>query len=70
MRSNLAPAKENVSSAEKDHKILTQNKRKLATRLKRKNYSDQAEPMFQPGNLHYEMAERLALGASARCTPW
>ena len=42
----------------RDHKILTQNKRKLATRLKRKNYSDQAEPMFQSGNLHYEMAER------------
>jgi Transposase DDE domain group 1 len=42
----------------RDHRILTQNKRKLAARLKRKNYSDQAEPMFQPGNLHYEMAER------------
>ena len=42
----------------RNHKILAQNKRKLAKRLKRKNYSDQAEPMFQPGNLHYEMAER------------
>jgi hypothetical protein len=42
----------------KDRKILTRNKRKLATRLKRKNYSDQPKPMFQPGNLHYEMAER------------
>ncbi len=42
----------------RDHKILTQNMRKLAKRLKRKNYSDQAAPMCQPGNLHYEMAER------------
>ena len=42
----------------RDHRILNQNKRKLAARLKRQNYSDQAEPMFQPGNLHYEMAER------------
>ena len=40
----------------KDRKILTRNKRKLATRLKRKNYSDQPQPMFQPGNLHYEMS--------------
>lgn len=42
----------------RDQKILNRNKRKLAKRLKRKNYSDQSEPMFQPGNLHYEMAER------------
>ena len=42
----------------KDRKLLTRNKRKLATRLKRKNYSDQPKPMFHPGNLHYEMAER------------
>ena len=41
-----------------DHTILTRCKRKLTARLKRKNYSDQAEPMFQSGNLHYEMAER------------
>ena len=42
----------------RNHKILAQNKRKLAKRLKRKNYGDQPKPMFQPGNLHYEMAER------------
>ena len=42
----------------RDHKILYQDNKKLAKRLKRQNYSDQAEPMFQPGNLHYEMAER------------
>ena len=42
----------------RDHKILNKNKKNLAKRLKRKNYSDQPEPMFQPGNLHYEMADR------------
>ena len=42
----------------RDHRILNKFKKKLAKRLKRKNYSDQAEPMFQSGNLHYEMAER------------
>jgi Transposase DDE domain group 1 len=42
----------------RDHKILYQDNKKLAKRLKRQSYSDQAEPMFQPGNLHYEMAER------------
>ena len=42
----------------RDHKILNKNKKNLATRLKRKNYSEQAEPMFRAGNLHYEMAER------------
>jgi len=41
-----------------DHTILTRCKRKLTARLKRKNYSDQPQPMFQPGNLHYEMAGR------------
>lgn len=43
----------------RDHKILNKNKKNLARRLKRKNYSDQTEPMFQPGNLHYQMAERV-----------
>ena len=42
----------------RDHKILTQDKKKLAKRLKRKNYGDQAGPMFQPANLHYEMSKR------------
>ena len=42
----------------RDHKILNQDNKKLAKRLKRQSYSDQAESMFQPGNLHYEMAER------------
>ena len=42
----------------RDHKILNKNKKNLATRLKRKNYSEQAEPMFRASNLHYEMAER------------
>jgi hypothetical protein len=42
----------------RDHNILTQDKKKLAKRLKRKNYADQPEPMFQPANLHYQMSER------------
>jgi len=42
----------------RDHKILNKNKKNLAKRLKRKNYSDQREPMFQLANLHYEMADR------------
>ena len=42
----------------RDHKILNKFKKKLAKRLKRKNYADQPEPMFQSGNLHYQMAER------------
>jgi hypothetical protein len=42
----------------RDHRILTQDKKKLAKRLKRKTYADQPEPMFQPANLHYEMSAR------------
>jgi len=42
----------------RDHRILNKFKKKLAKRLKRKNYSDQSKPMFQPGNLHYQIAER------------
>ena len=42
----------------RDHRILTQDKKKLAKRLKRKTYSDQPKSMFQPANLHYEMSAR------------
>ena len=42
----------------RERKILNQEKKKLAKRLKRTNYADQPEPMFQPANLHYEMSER------------
>jgi hypothetical protein len=41
-----------------DHKILNQDKKKLAKRLKRRNYVDQPEPMFKPANLQYQMSER------------
>ena len=42
----------------RDHKILNQHNKKLVKRLKRRSYADQPEPMFQPGNLHYQMSER------------
>jgi Transposase DDE domain group 1 len=42
----------------RDHKILAQDKQNLKRRLRRKNWTDQATPMFGPANLHYEMAER------------
>ena len=42
----------------KDHKILAQDKRKLQKRLAPKAWADQAEPMFQAVNLHYEMSEK------------
>ena len=42
----------------RDHRILTQDNKKLAKRLKRRSYVDQPEPMFQPANLHYEMSKR------------
>ena len=40
-------------------RILRKHKRRIARRLRKKNYSDQPEPMFQGGNLHYEVAERI-----------
>ena len=47
----------------KDHKILAQDKTKLQKRLEPKAWADQAEPMFQAVNLHYEMSEKSrALG--------
>jgi hypothetical protein len=53
------PQRRTFRVKKRDHKILNKNKKNLARRLKRKNYSDQTEPMFQPGNLHYQMAERV-----------
>ena len=50
-------------------KVLGRRKKQLRARLKKKNYNDQAKPMFSGGNLHYEVAERTgavscgALGA-------
>lgn len=40
------------------HKILRQEKSNLEKRLERKNYEDQAQPMFKNSNIVYEVAER------------
>ena len=40
-------------------KILRHRKQRIQRRLQPKNFSDQPKPMFQGGNLHYEMAERV-----------
>ena len=37
---------------------LRKRKQRIARRLRKRNYTDQPEPMFQGGNLHYEVAER------------
>ena len=42
----------------RDHKILAQDKSKLQKRLGPKSWADQAEPMFQAANLHYEISEK------------
>jgi hypothetical protein len=39
--------------------ILRHRKQRIERRLKPRNFSDQPQPMFQGGNLHYEMAERV-----------
>ena len=40
-------------------KILRKHKQRIARRLRKKNYPDQPQPMFQGGNLHYEVAQRI-----------
>ena len=42
----------------KDNRILRKRKRKLARRLRRKQYEDQPRPMLAARNIHYEMADR------------
>jgi hypothetical protein len=42
----------------RDHKILAKDKQNLKQRLRRKNWTDQATPVFRHANLHYEMAAR------------
>ena len=39
-------------------KTLRKYQQRIARRLRKKNYTDQPEPMFQGGNLHYEVAAR------------
>jgi hypothetical protein len=44
---------------QKDTKILNQRKEKLARRLERKQFPEQARPVLRAQNIHYEMAERV-----------
>ena len=39
-------------------KTIRNYKQRIARRLRPKNYTDQPKPMFQGGNIHYEVAER------------
>jgi hypothetical protein len=39
-------------------KRLAQRKRRIARRLKKKQWTDQAEPMLAASNIHYEVADR------------
>ena len=39
-------------------KTIRKYKQRIARRLRPKNYTDQPKPMFQGGNIHYEVAER------------
>jgi hypothetical protein len=43
---------------DKDSRILRNRKRKLARRLRRKQYEDQRRPMLSARNVQYEMADR------------
>jgi len=43
---------------DKDSRILRSRKRKLARRLRRKQYEDQRRPMLSARNIQYEMADR------------
>lgn len=42
----------------KDKRILRRRKRKLSKRLERKQWPEQARPMFRAQNIQYEMADR------------
>jgi hypothetical protein len=42
----------------KDNRILRRRKRKLGKRVERKQWPEQADPMFRAQNIQYEMAER------------
>ena len=48
----------------RDHKIYLRDKQNLETRLERKQYEDQPNPMFRDSNIRYEIAERTrAIGS-------
>jgi hypothetical protein len=42
----------------RNHKIYLRDKQNLETRLARKQFEDQPDPMFKDSNLHYQIAER------------
>ena len=42
----------------RDHKIYLRDKQNLETRLERKQYRDQADPMFKDSNIHFEISDR------------
>jgi hypothetical protein len=42
----------------RNHKIYLRDKQNLETRLVRKQYPDQADPMFKDSNIHFEISER------------
>jgi hypothetical protein len=42
----------------RDHKTYLRDKQNLDTRLARKQYEDQVDPMFKDSNIHYQIAER------------
>ena len=42
----------------RDHKIYLRDKQNLESRLERKQFEDQAIPMFKDSNMRYEIAER------------
>jgi hypothetical protein len=42
----------------RDHKIYLRDKQNLDTRLVRKQFEDQPDPMFKDSNIHYQIAER------------
>ncbi len=42
----------------RDHKIYLRDRQNLETRLMRKRYEDQTDPMFKDSNIRYELAER------------
>ena len=42
----------------RDHKIHLRDKQNLETRLERKQYSDQPDPMFKDSNIHFEISGR------------
>ena len=53
------PCRERAFRVKKnDSRILRRRKRKLSKRLERKQWPEQARPMFRAQNIQYEMAER------------